>query len=425
MSMMTEPEFTAGRAEGQPSEQRVIELHSARDSWSIPNIGNWTRLMLSVAPSIEKGKLTIVLPDGRAVRSGSKPGRDGTMVMRNERVAKRLLTGGSLSFAESYMDGDWVSPDIGALTEWACQNEALDDTLEGKLWFRVLRRALFMLARNSKRGSRRNIAYHYDLGNSFYAQWLDPGMTYSSASYEHAGQSLQVAQDNKFRRLLDVVNPKPGQKILEIGCGWGGFACFAARERDVQVHGITISREQFDYAQKRAFEAGLADKVTFEMRDYRDVTGAYDGIVSIEMFEAVGEAYWPTYFNKINQCLKPEGRAALQLIAIADKYFEAYRSSMDFIQKYIFPGGMLPSPSVFRREAGKSGLVVEDEYFFRNNYADTLLEWRKKFMAAWPVIEPMGFDDRFRRMWEYYLAYCEGGFRGGTIDVMQVALRHR
>ncbi len=425
MSMMTEPEFTADRAEEQAAEQRVIELRSARDAWSIPNIGNWTRLMFSVAPSIEKGKLTIVLPDGRMVRSGSKPGRDGTMVMKNERVAKRLLTGGSLSFAESYMDDDWESPDIGALTEWACQNESLDGTLEGKLWFRVLRRALFMLARNSRRGSRRNIAYHYDLGNSFYAQWLDPGMTYSSGLYQQPGQSLEAAQDNKFRRLVGLLDPKPGQKLLEIGSGWGGFACFAARERGCDVHGITISREQYDYARKRAFEAGLAERVTFEMRDYRDVEGQYDGIASVEMFEAVGEAYWPTYFSKIDRCLKPGGRAALQVIAIADKYYETYRASMDFIQKYIFPGGMLPSPSVFRREAGKAGLVVGEEFFFRHDYAETLLEWRKRFMAAWPVVEPMGFDERFRRMWEYYLAYCEGGFRGGTIDVMQVALAHR
>lgn len=423
MQLRTEPQFDNGGEEPGETRPRVVDLRSQMDALSLPGLAPWTRLMLSLAPRAQHGSLTVLLPDHRAVRvTGAKPGRHATLELRSDRVARRLLTGGSLGFAESYLDGEWDSPDLAGLTEWACQNEDLDDTLAGKRWARVLRRIAFMLQANTRKGSRRNIAYHYDLGNAFYRLWLDPGMTYSSALYAHPGQELEAAQENKYRRLAEAADIRAGHRVLEIGCGWGGMASHLARERGASVHAITISREQYDYARQRVFEAGLADRVNIELRDYRDLTATYDRVVSVEMFEAVGESYWPTYFGKVRDSLKPDGVAGLQVITIADRFFEAYRGSMDFIQKYIFPGGMLPSPEVFRQRAGAAGLKVAEEFTFGEHYADTLATWRQRFAARWDEVAPLGFDERFRRMWTYYLAYCEGGFRAGTIDVMQVRL---
>ena len=401
----------------------VIDIKTSAEGWNTPGVGGWTRLMLSIAPHMHRGSLTIQLPDGRRFRAaGHEPGRNATIVMKNERIAKRLLTGGNLSFAESYLDDDWSSPDLAELTEWACQNDRMDEIMMGKPWYRALRRIIFLFRSNTKSGSKRNISYHYDLGNDFYRQWLDPSMTYSAALYTKPGEQLEQAQANKYRRLVEVLNVQPDHQVLEIGSGWGGFACLAAKERGCTVHGITISKEQLEFAQRRAFEAGLNEKVTFELRDYRDLDRSYDRVASIEMFEAVGERYWPTYFGKLRDSLAPGGVAGLQVITIADKYFEAYRGTMDFIQRYVFPGGMLPSPSVLRQQTQNAGLIWQSEMCFGQHYADTLADWMRRFTAAWPTIQPLGFDDRFKRMWEYYLAYCEGGFRAGTIDVMQVAL---
>lgn len=406
----------------QPSS--VTHIRTSAEARAIPNVGLFTRLMLMMAPSLKYGALRVTLPDGRAFRfQGSMPGVEADIAVKNERVARRLLMGGNLSFGESYLDGDWESDDLAALTYWACMNEGLDETLKGKGIFRALRRLLFAAQENSKTGSRKNIAYHYDLGNAFYAEWLDPSMTYSSAIFARPDMTLEAAQEEKYRALAEKLDVKPGQSVLEIGCGWGGFSRYLAQRHDCYVHAITISQAQHDYAAQEIKRLGLDNKIRLELRDYRDVTEQYDRIASIEMFEAVGEKYWPTFFAKLRSALKPSGRAALQIITIADRYFEDYRGSMDFIQKYIFPGGMLPSPQKLRELSRDADLVYERDESIGLHYAETLKRWHKQFMDAWPRLERMGYDERFKRMWRYYLAYCEGGFRAQTIDVAQIALR--
>ncbi|HYM30494.1 MAG TPA: cyclopropane-fatty-acyl-phospholipid synthase family protein [Candidatus Cybelea sp.] len=400
-----------------------VDVRGPRDVLTEPGLTRWMRLALVLVSRARAGHLTVCIDGAREYRfSAAGPGPRAAVIVHDQRVARRMFMGGSLGVAEAYLDGDFDSPDLTALVEWACINEDVDATLLGKSWYRVARRLYHVLRGNSRRGSRRNIASHYDLGNDFYRRWLDPGMTYSSAIFGAKGEDLEAAQVNKYRRLAEILRLEPGQSLLDIGCGWGGFACFAAREFNCRVTGITISREQFEYARARVAELGLLDKVQIELRDYRDIRDEFDRIVSIEMFEAVGERYWPVFFNKLRQTLRPGGRAALQVITIADRYFEDYRSKMDFIQRYVFPGGMLPSPQTFRDGIRNAGLRLLDESAYGAHYARTLSLWRQRFVAAWPDIRGGAFDERFRRMWEYYLCYCEGGFLARSIDVMQVAM---
>ena len=281
------------------------------------------------------------------------------------------------------------------------------------------------MRRNSKTGAAKNIAYHYDLGNEFYAAWLDRTMTYSSAVFDRETDDLATAQTNKYRRLSDLADIQPGDHVLEIGCGWGGFAKYAIEERGAKVTGITISREQHDFAKQRLADAGLAGRGEVKLIDYRDLDGKFDKIVSIEMFEAVGQAYWPTYFNAVSTLLKSGGRAVLQAITIEDEVFEEYRREPDFIQRYIFPGGMLPSMPRLEHPVAEAGLKLVDEIGFGQDYARTLAEWRARFQEAWPQLATGRFDPRFKRMWELYLSYCEGGFRAGMIDVKHLLYMHR
>jgi cyclopropane-fatty-acyl-phospholipid synthase len=281
----------------------------------------------------------------------------------------------------------------------------------------------FWLQSNSKKQARKNISHHYDLGNDFYGLWLDDTMTYSSAIFEQGDNSLEMAQRAKYASMVDQMGAQPGDHILEIGCGWGGFAEYAAKERGLKVTGLTISKEQLKYAQDRMERNGLQDLVELKLQDYRDETGSYDGIASIEMFEAVGQKYWPIYFDKVKQCLKPGKNATLQIITIQDARWDVYRNTVDFIQKYIFPGGMLPSPTVLRQEVVKAGLEVEKSIEFGKSYAQTLRMWHDTFNARWDQIEKMGFDDRFRRMWNFYLTSCASTFEYGNCDVTQITIK--
>ncbi len=384
------------------------------------------RLLNVFRGNVQKGSLEFHLPGGDFHRiEGREPGPKAEIVVHRWRGVRRLITGGGLGLAQGYIDGDWTSPNLVAVMELGAANtQTLGPSLTAGRWIRALHRLKHFRRANTRSGAKRNIAFHYDLGNDFYSQWLDPTMTYSSGLWHEQVNSLEVAQKHKYRRLLDLLEVRPGDHILEIGCGWGGFAETAAIERGARVTGITLSREQLAYAQGRIKQADLADQVTLQFGDYRDVEETFDHVVSIEMFEAVGEKHWPAYFKKIHQVLKPGGRAALQIITIDDRLFAGYRETTDFIQTYIFPGGMLPSLQALKGEVGRAGLSWQGAQNFGAHYARTLAEWRRRFERAWQDKSlPKGFDDNFRQIWTYYFSYCEGGFRGGSIDVYQLALQ--
>lgn len=372
------------------------------------------------------GRLTLVLPDGSSRQlSGKEPGHAAVMNIRSYNFAARVLKGGDIGFAEAYMAGEWDLPQLAVLLETLVNNyDHIRRLFDGNRVVNAINWLGHRLNRNSRRGSRRNIHAHYDLGNAFYASWLDPSMTYSSARFERPGLSLQEAQRAKYASLARMMDLQPGHSVLEIGCGWGGFAEFAAREVGAVVTGVTISREQHDYARRRLFEAGLAERADIRLIDYRDVEGRFDRVASIEMFEAVGREYWPTYFDKVHEVLAPGGRAGLQIITIQDDLFDEYDARTDFIQKYVFPGGSLPSEARMAPVLDRAGLSVAGVERFGVDYADTLAEWARRFEAAWADIvrNGAGFDDRFRRLWRFYLAYCEAGFRSGRTDVIQMAL---
>jgi cyclopropane-fatty-acyl-phospholipid synthase len=324
---------------------------------------------------------------------------------------------------ESYMEGWWDTPDLMTFMDFV--HDAEDEVVDGfpgQGLVRAYEKLRFWLQSNSKRQAKKNISYHYDLGNDFYGLWLDDTMTYSSAYFKTGQESLEAAQIQKYAAMVDAMGVKAGDHVLEIGCGWGGFAEYAAKERGLNVTGLTISKEQLNYARERIEKAGLSDRVTLKMQDYRDETGTYDGIASIEMFEAVGEKYWPVYFETVRKCLKPGAKATLQIITVQDRRFEVYRKGVDFIQKYIFPGGMLPSPSVLRKEVEKSGMCVDGSIEFGESYSQTLRRWSDVFNERWNQIAALGFDDRFRRMWNLYLSSCAGTFHSGNCDVTQITV---
>ncbi|UCH47957.1 MAG: class I SAM-dependent methyltransferase [Betaproteobacteria bacterium] len=392
---------------------------------TLPAVPRAARVLLSLLSRLRHGRLEFVTPDGnRFMFEGDIVGQDATLHVRDWSVCADVLKSGDIGFAEAYMASKWDTPDLAALLELALQNRGvLEAAMRGKWWGKMLYRLRHLMRRNTRGNARRNIHAHYDLGNDFYRAWLDQTMTYSSALFgAEASLSLEDAQLAKYRRILDCLAVQQGDRVLEIGCGWGGFAEVAARERGASVHGITLSEEQWSFCSRRMRQAGLDRQVQTEICDYRDVEGQFDFVVSIEMFEAVGEAFWPGYFAAVKKRLSRGGRALIQTIVIADELFENYRRSTDFIQQYVFPGGMLPSPSAFAQQAERAGLELGECHFFGLDYAETLARWRASYNAAAPSLRKYGFDARFERLWNFYLTYCEAGFRAGSINVAQMEL---
>jgi cyclopropane-fatty-acyl-phospholipid synthase len=377
------------------------------------------RLAAMIMARLKKGQLDFVAPDGRTFRfQGPEPGPKGEVIMHDPSFARRVLTGGDIGFAEAFMDNQFDTADLTPVLEYFTTNfESAGKLAVGGRLTQIFNLVKHGLRANSKKGSKRNILAHYDLGNDFYARWLDPSMTYSSALYTRPDMSLEEAQQAKYAAIAGELNLKPGSRLLEIGSGWGGFAEYVAKNHGAIVTSVTISDAQHAYAVERIRKAGLADKVDIQLRDYRDITGQFDAVASIEMFEAVGEKYWPQYFGKIASVLKPGGKAALQIITIDDDMFDSYRRRPDFIQHYIFPGGMLPSIKRLREETTRTGMSFATARMFGLDYARTLHEWEARFEHAWADIRNNTFDERFRRLWLYYLAYCQAGFRTRRVDV--------
>ena len=384
----------------------------------------YQRRLIEQLRRLQRGCLEITLPDHPPFRiQGAAPGPSADIqVLRPGAVLRRLFWRGDLGFAESYMTGEWESRDTAALLElFAVNLDAYAESDSRHRLAQVMATIRHRLNRNSLRGSRRNIASHYDLGNDFYAQWLDSSMTYSAALFDRGG-SLTDAQERKYQRMLDQIDPQPGEHILEIGCGWGGFAEYAA-SKGMRVTGLTLSKEQLFYARHRVARAGLADMVEFRLCDYRDFDQTVDHVVSIEMFEAVGREYWPDYFSTLTRCLRPGGRAALQVITIDEAHYQQYADNPGgFIQTYIFPGGMLPTKGHLEQLSSDSGLAWRGMHSFGDDYAQTLAHWHKRFNRCTEWLEAHGYDRRFRRMWRYYLAFCEAGFRARQIDVVHCVM---
>ena len=385
------------------------------------------QLFLHVLNQLHCGEICLTMPDGAChVFKGEANGPKADLHIHTDAALGRILRDGKMGFCEAFMEGDVTSRSLPALIELAARH---DQYLESRLKTNLLRKwglRLFHRRRqNSKSGSARNIAHHYDLGNDFYKAWLDPTMTYSSAVFASDNEDLREAQINKYRHLADLADIQPHDHVLEIGCGWGGFARYVGSECGASVTGITISKEQLSYARKLIRDESLSDRVHIALTDYRDLQGTFDKIVSIEMFEAVGQTYWPVYFKTLSKLLKPGGRAVIQSITIDHRAFDSYRRQPDFIQRYIFPGGMLPSMKMLEKPVSDAGLQLVSEHGYASHYARTLNHWRRRFNDSWPTLAKRNFDERFRRMWELYLAYCEGGFRAELIDVKQMLLTHK
>ena len=387
------------------------------------------RAVFRLMKRLRHGQLRIVQPDGQVLKFGQVDARGlkATICLHNWNVCAAALRRGDIGLAESFIAGDWSTPDLSTLlTLFIANRDEIESVVYGHWWGSLLHRLRHVLRRNSRRGSTRNIHAHYDLGNAFYQLWLDPTLNYSSAWFEgDVGQSLADAQQAKVRRALQQCRVKAGDKVLEIGCGWGALAELAAREFGAPVTGITLSKEQFNAARDRLQAQQLEGDI--RLQDYRDFAteAPFDAVVSIEMFEAVGRAYWPQFFSTVRERLKPGGRACIQTITIRDDLFKRYARSTDFIQQYIFPGGFLPSAAAFRSAAQAAGLEVVAELGFGLDYAETLRRWQKRFQAQDKAIRRLGFDTRFIRIWNFYLSYCEAAFTTGNTDVVQFTLQKK
>ncbi len=377
-----------------------------------------------ICKGLKNGRIEFRLPDGRLFRAdGPNPGPVGLVEVHDPDIFARLIREGDLGFCDAYLDGGWSTPDLQALMDAVhADNDEVYDGFLGMALVRSYERLRFWMQGNSRRQAKKNISYHYDLGNEFYGLWLDDTMTYSSALFDTGQEPMEAAQQAKYAALADKIGAGPGDHLLEIGCGWGGFAEYAAKERGCRVTGVTISQEQHDYAVDRMARQGLSDLVDIRLQDYRDIRGQFDGVASIEMFEAVGEKYWPTFFGTLRERLKPGRVAALQIITVQDARWKIYRRGVDFIQKYIFPGGMLPCPTVLRQQVERAGLALTGSHEFGKSYSQTLRRWHETFNDRWDDVAAQGFDDRFRRMWNFYLTSCAASFECGNTDVTQISV---
>lgn len=383
--------------------------------------GIWPRMALRWLNGADIGEITITFPSGAVHRQiGGQEGPSAAIEIHRLAAIRKTLLRGDIGLAEGYMDGDWSSLDLGALLDYGYRNEgALAGSMRASAIFGSFLRLRHWRRANTRRGAKRNIAYHYDLGNEFYRLWLDPSMTYSSALFEGEGSSLEEAQSAKYRRIVSSLDIESSDHVLEIGCGWGGFAELAARETGCRFTCITLSQDQAIFARKSVSDAGLSEQIEIRIQDYRDVNEQFDKIVSIEMFEAVGEENWPVYFDKVHDNLKPEGRANLQIITVAEDRFETYRNNIDFIRRYIFPGGLLPTKALLADRIGAARMRLSETFSFGHSYAETLRRWRRTFEERWAEIGPLGFDERFRRMWAFYLCGSEASFEADACDVSQ------
>ena len=389
------------------------------------NIPASARTALRLLARLQHGALTVQLPDGSVQHFGPGGGTVAAITLKNWNVFAAALKSGDIGFAESYIAGDWTTPHLAELLKLLIANrQAIEGMVYGTWAGRLLYRLKHLLHRNTRANSQKNIHAHYDLGNAFYALWLDETMNYSSAWFEgRLDGDLSAAQHAKVRRALTLAGVAPGSRVLEIGCGWGALAEMATTEFGATLTGVTLSTEQLDLARQRMARLGVGSQADLRLQDYRDIQdGPYDAICSIEMIEAVGQEYWPTYFQSVQRLLKPGGRACIQSIVIDDALFDRYTRSTDFIQQYIFPGGCLPCPREFRRQAQAAGLRVVDELAFGLDYAETLRRWHERFVAQRTHILQQGFDQRFLHIWEFYLAYCEAAFTMGNTNLVQYTL---
>jgi len=406
------------KAYDQPQQATAVEDRDA--GW----LDRKVLAVLSASLNGNCGEITLTLPSGFTTQLGiGEPKAD--VRLKSYMPLLRLYLGGINGWSESYLAGEWESSDLTSLVKWALScEEALTRLSKASFVTGLLHNLYHSRRDNSRSGSKKNIAAHYDLGNSFYNHWLDESMTYSAALYSHPDEPLKHAQDNKYDRILELLEANAGEEVVEIGCGWGGFALRAGRDHQLNVHGITLSQEQLKWAQEKIAKANIDTDVRLTLTDYRDLNKQYDAVVSIEMFEAVGEQHWDTYFETLKRVLKPGGKAVLQIITIEDERFHSYRKQADFIQRYVFPGGMLPSNSVLRSKIEQHGFKLQRQQLFGKDYARTLRTWFRDFEHSWERIRQQGFDDTFYRLWRYYLAYCEGGFEHGALDVGLYVISH-
>jgi|TARA_B110000459_G_scaffold57399_1_gene64503 cyclopropane-fatty-acyl-phospholipid synthase len=384
----------------------------------------WEILLLKGIKKFSYGSIQIEFSDGYIENiKAKKPGPKAMLKINKPNAAKEIIQGGSVAFAESYINKDISTDNLTNLIHYcALNNDQAESTFNISILKKIIHKVFHYKNKNTKNQAKKNISFHYDLGNKFYEYWLDKTMTYSSAIFNNKSIELEAAQNNKYKKLAELSAIKNGDQILEIGCGWGGFAEFIGNNYDCNLTAVTISKEQYEYTKKRIFDANLSHKIEVLLCDYRNITGKFDKIVSIEMFEAVGKQYWNTFFKKIENILKPKGSISLQLITIDDNIYDVYKTNPDFIQKYIFPGGMLPSDKILKELINKTSLKINSIDSFSKDYAKTLNIWNKEFNKKWDKIEKLGFDENFKLLWNYYLSYCEGGFLSKNIDLKQIKL---